>query len=156
MPCTGVAFSLRTNGWNLSSVVNITNILRAAYFPTSLCQKINPKTALNILVMLILYWCQLNLWSISSTFYMRVLWKKVLSYFCQSQNVTSEKLRKALSYEKGVRKMSMKLTPTCHLIFWEYRPWHSSSPLGDISVHPFALTIFGIPVINRVGKVSNI
>jgi len=36
---------------------------------------------------------------------------KVLSYFCQSQNVTREKLREALSYKKGTRKMLMKLTP---------------------------------------------
>jgi len=31
--------------------------------------------------------------------------------FCQSQNVTSEKLQEALSYEKRARKMLMKLTP---------------------------------------------
>jgi hypothetical protein len=30
--------------------------------------------------------------------------------FCQSQNVTREKLRKALSNEKCVRKMMLKLT----------------------------------------------
>jgi len=31
--------------------------------------------------------------------------------FCQSQNVTREKLREALLYEKRARKMLMKLTP---------------------------------------------
>jgi len=31
--------------------------------------------------------------------------------FCQSHNVTREKLRKALSYEKQALKMLMKLTP---------------------------------------------
>jgi len=36
---------------------------------------------------------------------------KVLSYFRQSQNVTREKLRKALLCKKGTHKMMMKLTP---------------------------------------------
>jgi len=36
---------------------------------------------------------------------------KVLSYFCQSQNITREKLRKALLNKKGTSKMLMKLTP---------------------------------------------
>jgi len=36
---------------------------------------------------------------------------KVLLYFCQSQNVTREKLRKALSYLQCAHKMLVKLTP---------------------------------------------
>ncbi len=36
---------------------------------------------------------------------------KVLLYFCQIQNLAREKLRKALSYQKCVRKMLLKLTP---------------------------------------------
>jgi len=39
---------------------------------------------------------------------------KVLLYFCQTQNATREKLRKALLYKKGAHKMMMKLTP-CHM-----------------------------------------
>jgi len=35
----------------------------------------------------------------------------VLSYFCQTQNVTREKLREALSYEQRARKMLLKLSP---------------------------------------------
>jgi len=35
---------------------------------------------------------------------------KVLLYFRQSQNITREKLRKALSYEQRLSKMLMKLT----------------------------------------------
>jgi len=54
---------------------------------------------------------QRQLWSISSTFYTRVFCTKVLSYFCQSQNITREKLLEALSYKKCVHKMLMKLTP---------------------------------------------
>jgi len=49
--------------------------------------------------------------SISSTFYVRVFCTKVLSYFCQSQKVTREKLDEALSNEKCARKMLVKLTP---------------------------------------------
>jgi len=45
--------------------------------------------------------------SISSTFYTCVYYTKVL--FCQ--NITREKLRKALLYEKCLRKMLMKLIP---------------------------------------------
>jgi len=49
--------------------------------------------------------------SISSTFYAQLLQQ----YFCakklQSQNVTKEKLREALSYEKFAHKMFVKLTP---------------------------------------------
>jgi hypothetical protein len=51
-----------------------------------------------------------DLESISSTFYVSIFCIKVLSYFCQSQNVTREKLCKALSYKKRGRKMLMKLT----------------------------------------------
>jgi len=50
------------------------------------------------------------LWSISSTFCARVFCTKVLSYFGQSQNVTREKLNKALLYKQCVGKMLMKLT----------------------------------------------
>jgi len=42
---------------------------------------------------------------------------KVLLYFRQSQNITREKLPKRLSYEKGVRKTLMKLTPA---VFKQY------------------------------------
>jgi len=52
--------------------------------------------------------------SILSTFYARVFHTKVLflpKSFCQSQNVAREKLRQALSYKKGERKILMKLTP---------------------------------------------
>ena len=49
--------------------------------------------------------------SISSTFYGTVFCMRVLSYIRQSQNVTREKLCKALLYEKGTCKMLMKLTP---------------------------------------------
>jgi len=50
---------------------------------------------------------------ISSTIYAHVFCTKVLSYFCQSQNVTREKLPKALLYKKKLAcKMLMKLTPT--------------------------------------------
>jgi len=48
--------------------------------------------------------------SISSTFYAGLLYQ----YFCtkklQSQNLTREKLRKALLYKKFAHKMLMKLT----------------------------------------------
>jgi hypothetical protein len=37
-------------------------------------------------------------------------------FFRQSQNVTREKLRKALLYEKRARKMLMKFTPGVNLI----------------------------------------
>jgi len=37
-------------------------------------------------------------------------------HFYQCQNVTREKLRKALSYEKGARKVLMKLTPGIHYV----------------------------------------
>jgi hypothetical protein len=40
----------------------------------------------------------------------------VLLYLCQCQKVTREKLRKALSYEKGARKMLMKLTSVDNFI----------------------------------------
>jgi hypothetical protein len=47
--------------------------------------------------------------------YARIFCTKIL--FCQ--NVTREKLRKALLYKKCVRKMLMKLTPVEHCItFW--------------------------------------
>jgi len=36
---------------------------------------------------------------------------KVLMYFCQSQNVTREKLYEALPYEKAAPKMFAKWTP---------------------------------------------
>jgi len=36
---------------------------------------------------------------------------KVLSYFCQSQNITREKLRKALLNKQHPRKMLVKLGP---------------------------------------------
>jgi len=36
---------------------------------------------------------------------------KVLLYFRQSQNVSREKLREALSYKQRAQKMLMKLTP---------------------------------------------
>jgi len=49
--------------------------------------------------------------SISATFYAQLL----RQYFCakifQIQNVTGEKLRKALLYKKFEHKMLMKLTP---------------------------------------------
>ncbi len=51
------------------------------------------------------------LWSISSTFSVRIFRAEVLSYFPQSHNVIREKLPKRLLYEKDVRKMLMKLTP---------------------------------------------
>ncbi len=47
--------------------------------------------------------------------FMNIYLNLLHQYFCakkvQSQNVTREKLRKALSYKKIVRKMLMKLTP---------------------------------------------
>jgi hypothetical protein len=49
---------------------------------------------------------------ISSTIYAHVFCTKVLSYFCQSQNVPREKLPKALLYKKVALKMLMKLTPS--------------------------------------------
>jgi hypothetical protein len=55
-----------------------------------------------------------TLQSISSTFYVSVLSKKVLflpKSFRQNQNVTREKQHKALLYEKRVHKMLMKLFP---------------------------------------------
>ncbi len=48
--------------------------------------------------------------SISSMLYTRVFCTKVLSYFYQSQNVTTEKVPKRLSYKKRVCKTLMKLT----------------------------------------------
>jgi len=39
----------------------------------------------------------------------------LLKSFYQSQNVTREKLHKALLYEKSTRKMLMKLTPAGYL-----------------------------------------
>jgi len=56
----------------------------------------------------------INQWSISSTFYSHVFHTKVFflpKSFCQSQNLTREKQCEALSYEKRVHKMLMKLTP---------------------------------------------
>ncbi len=53
-------------------------------------------------------------WSISSTFYAHVLCANVLSFYCQSQNETREKLsKKTFVYEKGASKMMVKLTPCC-------------------------------------------
>jgi len=51
------------------------------------------------------------LWLISSTFYARFFHTKVLLYFHQSQNITREKLSKALWYKQHARKLLMKLTP---------------------------------------------
>jgi len=48
---------------------------------------------------------------ISSTFYEQLLLRNSFSKKLQSQIVIREKLRKALSCEKGARKMLMKLTP---------------------------------------------
>jgi len=45
-----------------------------------------------------------------STFYSRTSCKNLPKSFCQSVNVTREKLRKARSYEKCACKMLMKLT----------------------------------------------
>jgi len=50
-----------------------------------------------------------NLVSISSTFYEQLLCQYICSKKLQIQNVTREKLRKALSYENFSRKMLMKL-----------------------------------------------
>jgi len=53
------------------------------------------------------------LWSISSKFYVCIIGMKVLfllKSFCQNQNVTREKLLKALLYKKLSNKMLMKLT----------------------------------------------
>jgi len=54
-----------------------------------------------------------TLQSISSTFYVSVLSKKVLyaKVLSPKQNVTIEKQHKALLYEKLVHKMLMKLFP---------------------------------------------
>jgi len=49
--------------------------------------------------------------SISSTFYLRLLRQYFYTKKFQSQNVTREKLRKALFYQKFSSKMLMKLTP---------------------------------------------
>ncbi len=57
--------------------------------------------------------------SISSTFNVQFFCMKVLSYFHQSQNITREKLLKRLSYEKGVHKTLMKLTPGFPPSYWQ-------------------------------------
>jgi hypothetical protein len=49
--------------------------------------------------------------SISSTFYARFFNQYPFAKKSQSQNVTREKLRKALSYKKFAHKMLMKSTP---------------------------------------------
>ena len=57
-----------------------------------------------------------DLWSISSTFYESIFCRtKVLhtAFFYLHVNVTREKLPKRFSFEKGARKMLMKLTPIC-------------------------------------------
>jgi len=50
-------------------------------------------------------------WSISSTFYMHIFCIKVLCTAFFYLHLTREKWTKSLSYEKGVRKTLMKLTP---------------------------------------------
>jgi len=47
--------------------------------------------------------------------FINVFGTKVLSYFCQSQNVTREKLPKRHSYKKFAQKMLMKSTPRRYL-----------------------------------------
>jgi len=49
--------------------------------------------------------------SISSTFYAHIFHTKLLCAAFFYLHITREKLPKRLSYEKGVRKMLMKLTP---------------------------------------------
>jgi len=49
--------------------------------------------------------------SISSTFYSRLLWQYFWAKKLQSQNVTREKLCKALLYKIFLCKMLMKLAP---------------------------------------------
>jgi len=49
----------------------------------------------------------------SSIFYKQLLRQYSFAKKLQSQNVSREKLRKALLYKKGARKMLMKLTPEC-------------------------------------------
>jgi len=51
--------------------------------------------------------------SISSTFYSRLLCQYFWAKKLQIQNVTAEKLRNLLLYEKCMCKMLMKLTPGC-------------------------------------------
>jgi hypothetical protein len=52
-----------------------------------------------------------ELWSISPTFYGELLHQYFFAKKLQSQTVIREKLHKALSYEKFVLKMLIKLTP---------------------------------------------
>jgi len=73
--------------------------------PTSLTKILNERLLQNEV--------STNRWvlvSISSTFNALIFCTKVLSYFCQSQNVTRKKLPKRLLYEKRAHKMLMKLT----------------------------------------------
>jgi len=53
---------------------------------------------------------RLHLWSLSSTFYVRIFCMKVLFAAFFYLHVTREKLPKRLSYEKGAHKMLLKLT----------------------------------------------
>ncbi len=61
-------------------------------------------------------------------FYARIFRTKMLKYFCQSQNVTREKLHKALWYDQRVGKILMKLTPGVNFINFLQAAFMPSDP----------------------------
>jgi len=105
-----------------NTMLNFTSTFNYKFCPTFMLHTLSTLCAIKIIVYLLLqklfvkWWSNLLLVSILSTFYKCLF----CQYFCakklQSQNVTREKLHKALLYKNHVRKMMMKLN-SGHLTF---------------------------------------
>jgi len=90
--------------------------------------------------------------SISSTFYEQLLRRYSFGKKLQSQTAIREKLRKALSYKKGLSKILMKFFLSVFSLWCQFhqrltRAFLYESKLSSFSLNTFSFVIFGDKIL---------